>query len=225
MNRYGWLMSNIMNTTDHWDYMVKQANEAPQGAARFNFDNLNMDQIKSQSSVWLSEAMVVGERSRGDESGSGGEVVPGWVTNTINKTIPVAYSFELTGATEAVGASSASPWGGILTIRGPDAWNYKNFTSAGLGAGWVSASALAVGYKYYYFGDINNLKMDVFESWGNNISVSADVGFAVGLNISWVENPNVNGEYLIGVGVGAGVGVGPTIVSGQYTRQFNHIHW
>ncbi len=72
MNRYGWLMSNIMNTTDHWDYMVKQANEAPQGAARFNFDNLNMDQIKSQSSVWLSTFTVVGERSRGDESGKAG---------------------------------------------------------------------------------------------------------------------------------------------------------
>jgi len=52
--------------------MVNQANEAPQGAARFNFDNLNMDQIKSQSSVWLSTFTVVGERSRGDERGKAG---------------------------------------------------------------------------------------------------------------------------------------------------------
>ncbi len=68
MNRYGWLMSSIMNTTGDLGYMVKQANEAPQGAARFNFDNLNMDQIKSQSSVWLSEAMVVGGRRIDDHS-------------------------------------------------------------------------------------------------------------------------------------------------------------
>ncbi len=78
MNRYGWLMSNIMNTTGDWGYMVNQANEAPQGAARFNFDNLNMDQIKSQSSVWLSTFTVVGERSRGDESGKAGGG-DGWV--------------------------------------------------------------------------------------------------------------------------------------------------
>ena len=155
----------------------------------------------------------------------GGSEIPNYISQAILLTRPVAYSIEVTGAAEAGGASSMSPWGGIVITRGPDSWNYKNFSSAGVGAGWVSSSAMGLGYKYYYIGDINNFSMKTFEGWGNNLSVSADVGVAVGVNVSWVENPNAPGEYLIGVGAGVGVGVGPTVVSGQYTRQMTHIYW
>ncbi|WP_019037735.1 DUF6443 domain-containing protein [Psychroflexus tropicus] len=160
-----------------------------------------------------------------DAKNSLGNKIPNYVSKAILSTKPVAYSLEITGAAEAIGASSMSPWGGIFISRGPDIGNYKNFTSLGLGAGWISASAMAVGYKYYYFGDVRNFSMKTLEGWGNNLSLSADAGAAVGLNMSWVENPNAPGEYLIGVGAGLGVGVGPTIISGQYTRQMNEIHW
>ena len=118
-----------------------------------------------------------------------------------------------------------TPWGGILVTRGPDKWKFKSFTAGGAGAGWVSANAMGLGYTYYYTGDVNNFSMKTFEGWGNNVSVTGDAVLAVGVNISWVENPNAPGEYLIGIGGALGVGIGPTVVSGQYTRQFTHIFW
>ncbi len=153
------------------------------------------------------------------------EGVPDFISNALETMMPVAFSLEGTGSSESGGASSMSPIGGILIVRGPDAFNTKGFTSAGLGVGWVSSSATLVGYVYYYLGDINNFSMKTFEGWGNNINVSGGEGFTIGMNISWVENPNAKDEYLIGVGFGGGFGVSPTLFSGQYTRQFNRIYW
>ncbi|PKG42682.1 hypothetical protein CXF67_08955 [Psychroflexus sp. MES1-P1E] len=160
-----------------------------------------------------------------DAINSLGNKIPDYVIKAILSTKPVAYSLELTGASEAIGASSMSPWGGVFITAGPDIGKYKNFTSLGLGAGWISSSAMAVGYKYYYLGNVRNFSMETVEGWGNNLSLSGGAGAAVGLNLSWVENQKAPGEYLIGIGGGLGVGVGPTIISGQATRQMNKIHW
>lgn len=151
--------------------------------------------------------------------------IPNWVLATIAATEPVAYSIEVTGSAEAGMSGAMSPWGGVFITRGPDMLHYNNFVSGGLGAGWVSVSLMGVASKYYYLGDVNNFRMKTFAGWGNNASASVDAGIAWGINASWVENPNVKGEYLIGVGAGAGVGIGPTIFSGQYTRQYTHIIW
>ena len=195
----------------------------------FGNGDLQLQEVEIYSKwVWTSfNQFGMGNHGPNDELsvGSSGGGVPDFVSNTLQMGIPVAFSLEGTGSAESGGASSASPIGGILIIRGHDAFNAKGFSSAGVGGGWVSASAMVVGYAYYYFGNINNFSMKTFEGWGNNVNISGDIGFAVGINVSWVENPNAKGEYLIGVGFGGGIGISPTEISGQYTRQLNYIFW
>ena len=190
------------------------------------------------SSSWVNRALEIINKVS-TVIGSNASLINQAIKRTPDIGYIVAYSPKLMKVSKVVGFLGtpgdivsilcASVYAGVnwdnSIIRGPDAWSYKSFSSAGLGVGWISASAMAVGYKYYYIGDINHLSMKTFEKWGNNISISADVGFAIGLNISWVENTDFPGEYLIGVGFGGGIGVGPTMFSGQYTRQFNYIHW
>jgi RHS repeat-associated protein len=217
-------VNSIASSQSNYNHMAAYADNY--------MDMLAAKVMRGYGGNWLPGIEVVWNGKYGSGRISGG--VPDWwgkpripyfVTNTLLKGIPVAYSIEFTGAAESGGASTLSPWGGILITRGPDKWNYKNFSSAGVGGGWISASAMGVGYAYFYTGDVNNFSMKTFEGWGNNLNVSADIGFAVGENVSWVENPNARGEFLIGLGLGAGFGVGPTFISGQYTRQMTHIYW
>ena len=224
----------LINVGDNWinkDMPIKEAFKNTPIIAGVNFSPSDLSfshpaiypkDVAKREEKLSEELDEVIASQKGRVSSSNG--IPDWVLTAYMTTRPVAYSIEGTGATEVGIAGSMSPWGGILITRGPDKWTYKNFTSTGLGYGWFSASAMAVGYKYYYTGNINNFRMELFEGWGNNLSLSADVGPAVGINVSWVMNPNAKGEFLIGVGAGVGIGVGSP-VSGQYTRQYNHIYW
>jgi len=109
----------------------------------------------SEDNDYYGQVIDLKQQSIGDNQSSGGsdQNVPAFILPTIFSTTPVAISFEVNGSTAAVGAASASPWGGLLILKGQNAFSYHNFSSAGLGVGWLSASASMISTYYYYYGN------------------------------------------------------------------------
>lgn len=130
----------------------------------------------------------------------------------------MAVSLEANVGYEAGVATSASLVGGILVTRGDDAGKVRAFSSAGVGGGVLGVSATATGMAYFYYGDINNFNLSVFEGTSYDIEVTAGEGVIGGGIISVAPNVNHPGEYLIGVGGMIGFGAGSP-VSGNATWQ------
>ncbi len=127
----------------------------------------------------------------------------------------VAYSIEFSGGAESWMASNATPWGGLYIVEGPDKYEYYNFSSAGIGGGWVGAGLEGSLTAYYYIGDINNLTIDSFKDGAINGNFSVGEVLTVGENYS--VSKDGNGGLLIGVSITGGVGVSISPVSGQIT--------
>jgi hypothetical protein len=140
------------------------------------------------------------------------------------KLIPVAYSVELNVGKEAGSAASTSPTGLIFVIRGPDRYKIRGFTSVGVGGGWLSVSATSHSIYYFYYGDIKNFDLTVFEGSAIDVEVTGGKGLVAGGIISVTPNRRVQGEYLIGIGAVGGFGAGSP-VSGSITWQQTKLWW
>ena len=122
--------------------------------------------------------------------------------------MPVAVSVELIGSAEAGGATSGTPYGGILALRGPDRWKYKGYTAGGLGGGLFGASAMINPMTYYYTGNVSHFNLSIFSGISADAEFSFGEGIVVGGNATMMSHPDYPSEYLIGVGLGAGFGAG-----------------
>jgi hypothetical protein len=138
----------------------------------------------------------------------GGGLTSEQVITRLKGLMPVAVSIELIGSAEAAGATSGTPYGGILALRGPDRLKYKGYAAGGLGGGFFGASAMINPMTYYYIGDIEHFNLSIFSGISGDAEFSFGEGVVVGANITAMSHPRYPNEYLIGIGLGAGFGAG-----------------
>ena len=174
------------------------------------------DDGKSYSSMNIEYEWV----EVGAKTGLGGD---NWLSNAFNNASlssmrPVAYSLETNVGYEGAGAVSSSPISALVILRGKDRFKVKGFSSAGLGVGILEISATVTGTTYFYSGNIENFDHKIFEGTSYDIEVTAGEVIVGGAIVTYTENINHPGEYLIGIGGSLGFGVG-TPISGNVTWQ------
>ena len=103
-----------------------------------------------------------------------------------------------------IGGADIKPIGIILPLRGGDAFRPHLFSDAGVGAG-LDISASIQGGKLWYTGNVNDIRIEMFQGYRGEANIAFTYGVDVGLGVSAAQLPN--GEYVLGASGSVGFGI------------------
>ncbi len=135
--------------------------------------------------------------------------------------LPVAFVMEANLSWEAALATSMTPCGMGLVLRGKNAGAVFFYSSGGAGGGWFGAAGAINTAYFFYSGDVNKFSQYSLGGKSTVLSFSAGDGATFGRSIILMKDNY--GGVIIGIGTSIGAGGSPTIVSGQITIQKTHI--
>lgn len=135
--------------------------------------------------------------------------------------LPVAFIMEGDLSWEAGLATSMTPGGMGIVLRGINAGTVFFYSAGGVGGGWFGAAGSINTAYFFYSGNVNKFNQYSLEGKSTVIACSAGEGASFGRSIILMKDNY--GQTIIGIGTSIGAGGSPTIGSGQITIQNTHI--